>query len=148
MGLTANLYSAAKDYFLFGQTKFFTGTTAGAVTLSTPDTNAKTLNNIAPSTNWDYCPDATVTWSIVATSNPTTAEWANLDTTCPPTYNNPRTLTPGTADDGTDGSAHPAPTLAAAAWATKKNLKLVVIWANPDASCPSICYDGLAAQVV
>lgn len=32
-------------------------------------------------------------------------------------------------------------------WNTKKYLKLVVIWANPDATCPTICYDGVAALV-
>jgi hypothetical protein len=26
-------------------------------------------------------------------------------------------------------------------------LKLVVIWANPDATCPTICFDGFAALV-
>ena len=26
-------------------------------------------------------------------------------------------------------------------------MKLVVIWANPDQSCPNICFDGFAAQV-
>ena len=26
-------------------------------------------------------------------------------------------------------------------------MKLVVIWANPDATCPTICYDGLAGIV-
>ena len=136
IGLTANLYSAAKDYFLFGQTKFFTGTGAGAVTLSTADTSVNTNNLISPV--WDYCPDATVTWTLANAD----AEWVNLDGTCPPTYTG-RTLA-GVANDGSDDTGM---TLVSAEWATKKLLKFVVIWANPDASCPSICYDGLAAQV-
>jgi len=32
-------------------------------------------------------------------------------------------------------------------WTTKPKIKLVVTWANPDATCPNICYDGFAAQV-
>ena len=136
IGLTANLYSAAKDYFLFGQTKFFTGTGAGAVTLSTADTAVNTNNLISPV--WDYCPDATVIWTLANADN----EWAALDSTCPPTYSRTEDLS-GAAHDGSDDTV----TLLSAEWATKKLLKFVVIWANPDASCPSICYDGLAAQV-
>jgi hypothetical protein len=67
MTLTANLYSAAKDYFLFGQTMFLKGSTNGngsdatGLTLSTKDTAVVDGNGIVPV--WDYCPKgATVNW--------------------------------------------------------------------------------------
>ena len=91
--LTANLYSAGKDFFLFGQTKYLSGTGAGAVTLSAADTNAKTLNLLTPT--WDYCPDATVTYTL---ANHDT-EIGNVDTNCPP-YHTGRTANgAGPADD-------------------------------------------------
>jgi hypothetical protein len=32
-------------------------------------------------------------------------------------------------------------------WNKVKQLKMVVIWANPDATCPTICFDGVSALV-
>lgn len=107
--LQANLYSAAKEYYLFGQT----------FNPSTADTAVTTNNGIKPSTNWDYCLS-------------TQPNDATLDANCPPYYTR-------------DGAG--AILTTNKVWDKKKYLKLVVIWANPDATCPTICYDGVAALV-
>lgn len=78
-----------------------------------------TNNGIKPSTNWDYCLS-------------TQANDATLDTNCPPYYTR---------------NAEGVILTTNKVWNQKKYLKLVVIWANPDATCPTICYDGVAALV-
>ena len=73
MQLTANLYAAAKDNFLFGQTRFPT----------TADKAARDLSKIAPSlggsggASWNYCD---VALSVVGyTAHETIADVANTD---------------------------------------------------------------------
>jgi hypothetical protein len=87
MQLTANLYAAAKDNFLFGQTRFPT----------TADVAARDLSKIVPSpggsggASWNYC-DAALSVvgytppSSIADASNSDAMDALLDPSCPPNY--------------------------------------------------------------
>jgi len=87
MQLTANLYAAAKDNFLFGQTRFPT----------TADVAARDLSKIVPSpggsggASWNYCDGALSVVGYTPVNNfPTNPETdindALLDPSCPPNY--------------------------------------------------------------
>lgn len=90
MQLTANLYAAAKDNFLFGQTRFPT----------TADVAARDLSKIVPSpggsggASWNYCDaalsvvgyDSSTAPASVTDAKNTDAIDALLDPSCPPNY--------------------------------------------------------------
>ena len=99
MQLTANLYAAAKDNFLFGQTRFPT----------TADVAARDLSKIVPSpggsggASWNYCDGALVVAGYTTTSMATETDGmdALLDPSCPPNYTAQTKRGPGAPLDAT-----------------------------------------------
>jgi hypothetical protein len=143
MKLQANLYAAAKDNFLFGQTKFPT----------TNDDKARTISKIVPSpagtggVSWDYCssvgaPTYTALADLVPPNVETEDNDAKLDAACAPDY-----TTLGKRVAGVTALDSAAMETTNREWSVTKDMKLAVIWANPDTTCPNICYDGVSALV-
>lgn len=97
--------------------------------------------------SWDYCNINTSPGAGYITAASPAAETdtndQKLDASCAPNYTSLGSRNPV----GPVVLTSAAISTTSRVWSTTKDLKLVVIWASPDTTCPNICYDGLSALV-